>query len=282
MKKLTVKKDNALVNASHNFTTSEQRLILMAVAQGQDCISEMHRISAIEFAKAYGLTNNAAYKGLKEAVLHLFERRFSWTEKTERGNTRHVQARWVSKVAYIDAEGLVELRFSEDVLPLLAELKERFTMYDLENIKDLTSSYAIRLYELLIAWRLTGKTPNFPLQDFREKLGLLPSEYPRMTDFKRRVLDVAIKQINKHTDITASYEQHKRGRSISGFSFTFEMKKSTQVIGLPAKSKRKQITKREAEQMARPGESWSQLLDRIKGEYWITDLESKPDTSDEG
>ena len=60
------------------------------------------------------------------------------------------------------------------------------------------------------------------------------------------------------------------------------MKKSAQVLELPAKPKRKQITKREAEQMARPGESWPQLLDRLKGEYWITDLESKPDTSDEG
>ncbi|NUG65318.1 replication initiation protein, partial [Acinetobacter bereziniae] len=42
---------------------------------------------------------------------------------------------------------------------------------------------------------------------------------------KTSVLELAIKQINEHTDITVKYEQHKKGRSISGFSFTFKQKK---------------------------------------------------------
>ena len=46
-----------------------------------------------------------------------------------------------------------------------------------------------------------------------------------MERFKTSVLELAIKQINEHTDITVKYEQHKRGRSISGFSFTFKQKK---------------------------------------------------------
>ena len=38
-----------------------------------------------------------------------------------------------------------------------------------------------------------------------------------MSDFKMRVLDPSIDQINKHTDITVTYEQHKKGRTITGF-----------------------------------------------------------------
>ena len=45
-----------------------------------------------------------------------------------------------------------------------------------------------------------------------------------MANFKVRVLDIALNQINELTDITASYEQHKVGRTISGFSFTFTAK----------------------------------------------------------
>ncbi len=45
-----------------------------------------------------------------------------------------------------------------------------------------------------------------------------------MNDFKKRVLEPAIKQINKYTDITATYEQHKKGRLISAFSFSFKQK----------------------------------------------------------
>ena len=43
-----------------------------------------------------------------------------------------------------------------------------------------------------------------------------------MNNFKNRVLDVAVVQINKHTDITARYEQHKTGRKITGFSFSYK------------------------------------------------------------
>ena len=45
-----------------------------------------------------------------------------------------------------------------------------------------------------------------------------------MGDFKRFVLDLAVKQINEHTDITVKYEQHKKGRNIVGFTFIFKYK----------------------------------------------------------
>ena len=109
-----------------------------------------------------------------------------------------------------------------------------------------------------------------PLSEFREKLGVEETEYKAMNHFKARVLDVAIKQINEHTDITVKYEQHKRGRSISGFSFTFTQKNTAKT--LPKNPKRTPITKAEAEKLANPGESWYDLVNRLKGEYVITDL----------
>ena len=42
---------------------------------------------------------------------------------------------------------------------------------------------------------------------------------------KKWIIENPIKQINEHTDITASYEQHKKGRTITGFSFKFKQKK---------------------------------------------------------
>ncbi|MGP5135301.1 replication initiation protein RepM, partial [Psychrobacter cibarius] len=81
------------------------------------------------------------------------------------------------------------------------------------------------LYELIIQWRSVGKTSQISLAELREKLGLV-DEYQRIEAFKRRVLDLAITQINKHTDITAEYEQHKQGRVITGFTFKFKVKKN--------------------------------------------------------
>uniref|UniRef100_UPI0036D20B43 hypothetical protein n=1 Tax=Streptomyces mexicanus TaxID=178566 RepID=UPI0036D20B43 len=39
-----------------------------------------------------------------------------------------------------------------------------------------------------------------------------------------------MQQINDHTDIKAEYEQHKRGRSIIGFSFSFKQKSKPKTI----------------------------------------------------
>ena len=107
-------------------------------------------------------------------------------------------------------------------------MEEQFTQYDIEQISGLSSAYAVRMYELLICWRTTGKTPIIELDEFRKRIGVLDTEYTRTDNLKMRVVELALKQINEHTDITATYEQHKKGRTITGFSFKFKQKKKTE------------------------------------------------------
>ncbi|MBP6437456.1 MAG: replication initiation protein, partial [Paludibacteraceae bacterium] len=59
--------------------------------------------------------------------------------------------------------------------------------------------------------------------------GVDPFEYTHISNFKRRVLDFAVAEINQHTDFNVTYEQIKRGRVITGFSFKFKQKKPKQV-----------------------------------------------------
>lgn len=262
-----VKKSNVLATAAYTVTLAEQRLILLAIAQcnGDKEALKQVEIHANQYADKYNVTLSAAYKALHDASLHLFERRFSYQEEGKRGPITRLR-RWVQGVDYGEADGILRLIFSDDVLPALCELQDRFMYYGLDQIANLTSIHAVRLYELLIAWRSTGKTPVIKVADLRRQLGIEINEYGRMTDFKRRVLDFAIKQINIHTDITVNYQQHKKGRSISGFEFKFETKK---VAISDNKSKRKKITKEEAIKMARPGETYDALYKRLSQTYFI-------------
>ena len=82
----------------------------------------------------------------------------------------------------------------------------------------------MRLYELLIQWKTAGKTPVFELSLFRGQMGLNDDEYKIMGNFKLRVLDLAVNEINEKTDLTVSYTQEKRGRTITGFKFTVRTK----------------------------------------------------------
>ena len=177
--------------------------------------------------KQFNVDRHAAYEALKNAANSLFERKFSYKgihEATKK--EKIVKSRWVSRIAYVDSAGILELVFAPDVIPLITELEQSFTSYELKQISSLTSKYAIRLYELLIQWRSVGKTPIFLVDDFRFKLGLGSDEYKIMSNFKKKVLDAALVQINEKTDIVAAYEQHKSGRNITGFSFSFSSKKT--------------------------------------------------------
>ena len=229
MRELVVK-DNALINASYNLDLVEQRLILLAIVEARGSgrginANDPLEVHAESYINQFNVARQTAYQALKDACKDLFARQFSYQEINKRGNVENVLSRWVSEIRYIDDEATVKLIFAPAIVPLITRLEEQFTKYELQQISNLSSAYAVRLYELLIAWRSTGQTPVIELTEFRKKIGVLDDEYTRMGNFKDRVLNLAIAQINEHTDITVKYEQHKKGRNISGFSFSFKQKK---------------------------------------------------------
>ena len=230
MKNELVVKDNVLINASYNLEVTEQRLILLSIiraretSQGISSDSKL-QIHASDYASRFDVTKEAAYDALKNAVNSLFERKFSFKEIHENtGKEIVVKSRWVSRIAYLDELAILEITFAPDVVPLITRLEKHFTSYQLKQVAQLTSKYAIRLYEILIAWKGVGKTPFISLENFRHQLGLEVNEYKKMVNFKSRVLEPAIQQINDLTDINVKYEQHKSGRSISGFTFKLKQK----------------------------------------------------------
>ena len=233
MKKIVVK-GNVLINASYNLDLAEQRLILLAIVEARESGKGINTndplvVHAETYARQFNVHKNTAYTTLKNACNALFLRQFSYEEKNSK-NIEYIKSRWVSEIRYIENEAVVKLIFSPAVVPLITRLEEHFTKYELGQISRLSSAYAIRLYELLIAWRSAGKTPILELVEFREKLGVNKTDYAIISDLKKRVLDISVKQISEHTDITVEYQQHKKGRSIYGFSFSLKQKQTEQIV----------------------------------------------------
>ncbi len=230
MNKLVVK-DNSLINASYNLCLVEQRLILLSIIEARENgkvinANEPLTIYAENYAKQFSVSRQASYLALKDACKHLFERKFSYQE-TRGKEIININSRWVSQIGYLEDKAIVQLIFSPAIVPLITQLEKQFTKYDIEQISNLSSAYAIRLYELLMCWRSTGKTPIINLEEFRQKMGVMDKAYQHMHDLKKNVLEISIHQINKYTDITAKYEQYKQGRTITGFSFTFTQKQKS-------------------------------------------------------
>jgi plasmid replication initiation protein len=229
MKKDLVVKTNRLNQAFQVLSLAEFHIVQLAIVDARDTGTGLTtdmplRIDALRYADVFGTTRQNAYMRMKEAEETLFNRRFSFFDE----DGKLVKSRWISQVKYLDNEGAIEIVFTPAVVQGISRIngvKEFFTQYLLSQTANLKSVYSSRLYELLIQWRSTGKTPIINLEDFRAQLGVEEDQYKLMSDFKKRVLDLAINDINEKTDIKATYQQHKKGRSISGFSFTFKQKK---------------------------------------------------------
>ncbi|MEG2102992.1 MAG: replication initiation protein RepM [Flavobacterium sp.] len=230
-----VVKDNSLINASYTLGLVEQRLILLAIIEARETgkgidAETFLEIHAQHYADRFHVDVKNTYAMLSDAVMTLFNRQVTYMTIDEKRNKPEKRVvRWVSGISYVEGAGVVKLRFAPEIVPLITRLEQNFTSYELMQVANL-NLYATRLYELLVSWRSAGKTPIIEINEFRSKLGLTETEYKAMGDFKKRVLDPAIKQINKHTDITMKVEQHKTGRSITGFSFKFSPKAKIEKI----------------------------------------------------
>ena len=243
-----VVKDTALINASYTLDLAEQRLILLAIIEarnsGQGITHDsLLRIHASNYAKQFGVNDKTAYTVVKDASKGLFDRYVTYHDKNPKnGKDRSFHCRWVDKIGVEPDSGVVYMRFTSDVVPLITRLESHFTSYEIEKVANLSSSYAIRLYELCVAWREQGFTQRYKIDDLRQKLGVEPEKYKAMNNFKARVIDLAIKQINQHTDITVKYEQHKTGRTITAMSFTFKVKKTPEQLATATNKNRDNAT----------------------------------------
>ena len=226
-----VVKTNRLNTVTQNLSLTEVRIMQLAIVDARETGKGLSTdkpltISASRYAEAFGVSRQSAYEAILKAEKSLFDRRFSFLDDDD----KMVKSRWVQRVKYLDDEASIEVILTYDVVKEVTRIdgyEQFFTQYLLEQTAHMNSAYSVRLYELLVQWKTAKKTPVFELQQFREQLGVENNEYQRMYDFKNRVLDVAVKEINEKTDIQTSYEQVKRGRKITGFKFVVKEKFKT-------------------------------------------------------
>lgn len=227
-----VVKDNSLIDASFNLTLVEQRIMLLAIVSARE-LPRLTSESPIEirvkdYMAQYAVSDATAYETIKDAVDILFNRQFSYVDRYK-GNDAISKARWVNKITYVKDVGEIVLHLSSDVIGLISRLESQFTKYMLDQVSGFKSKYSIRLYELVLKWSSIGKTEKYEIEDLRNKLGVLENEYKQYSDFKKRVLEVAVNEINSQTDIKLSIEFFKQSRSVTHFQFKITSKKERNV-----------------------------------------------------
>lgn len=292
-----VYKSNELITAGYKLTVNEMRIILCCITQINRNPSElitderMYGFTARDFAELCGISLMAAYQELKESVKKLYER----SVRIQVDGKRDRHTRWIQTADYLDGSGRVEVRFSKDILPYLANLKGNFTKYRLEAVARLSSSYAVRIYELMVESRYKNRgVALLSLEGIRFALQL-DDAYPMYADLRKRVIEPALEQISTHSDLKIiKFDPKREGRKIVAIEIHYAGKDSfgavpvqeellntvidgvfdrvsdaDKEVAAPAPKRRRsnaKISQEEIRKAARPGETTEQVVARLRAQ----------------
>lgn len=215
-----VVKSNQVIEASYQLSAVEQRIVLAAISRipkNQPITDdELYPVSISEL-KQLGVHEKTAYRDLKEGINRLYERSINLSI-----DDKSIKMRWVQEIQFLDSQSVIGIRFSKPILPFISNLSREFTKYALSDIAGINSGYGIRIYELLVQYRQIGKR-EISVESLRTMLEL-GKKYPLFADFKKRVIDTAIDQINEYSPLKVTYEQKKTGRKVTHIIFSFKEK----------------------------------------------------------
>ena len=215
-----VVKSNQVIEASYQLSAVEQRIVLAAISRipkNQPITDdELYPVSVDEL-KQLGVHEKTAYRDLKEGINRLYERSINLSI-----DDKSIKMRWVQEIQFLDSQSVIGIRFSKPILPFISNLSREFTKYALSDIAGINSGYGIRIYELLVQYRQIGKR-EISVESLRTMLEL-GKKYPLFADFKKRVIDTAIGQINEYSPLKVTYKQKKTGRKVTHIIFSFKEK----------------------------------------------------------
>lgn len=256
-----VVQNNSLINSPRNLNLQEQKLFLFLISKINPLDFDQNlkfRISVREFASAIGTnrTNNS-YRDVRNLVQTL-QQKVITLHRTETNIETITDITLITYAKYWPTLGYADIEINSNLLPFLSELHEQFTRYKLSNITKLSSLYAIRLYELLKIQENLGKRIFF-IDNLRKKLKLTDNSLPSFKDFRRRVLEIAKREINSKTDLTIDYIFHKEGRKIVAVEFNIESKSKSNLLSVSKELQKKQATI--AKELLKYGFSISETLD---------------------
>jgi len=225
---LVVKRNDLIQKSRHQMSLQEQKIVLYMISKikPDDKGFKEQIFSISEFCRVCGLDddNGGNYSYIKNTLKTLRDRSI-WVTLDDGSETTLA---WINSVTISRKSGLVKLTLDDKMKPYLLDLQENFTKYELIYTLAMRSQYGIRLYELLKSYQFK----EYVIFDIDELRSMLFAEkWVRGNDMKRKVLDIAVKEINSLGDITVTYELFKEGRRFTQVRFDIKQKDISARLG---------------------------------------------------
>ena len=122
------------------------------------------------------------------------------------------------------SHGELKYDFHRKLVPLLRR-SEIYARMEVKVLSAFTSKYSLSLYEVLASKiNLRKTTENVDIDSLRQWLGVVPTRHPRWPDFRRFVLEIAVREVNALSPIAVTAEPIKAGRKVVAVRLTWAKK----------------------------------------------------------
>ena len=214
-------KSNSLISAKYTqkYSLHEQKTILylLSLLTEKTIQKNEYELSIKDYAAFLGVDSSHIYKEAETIAKKLTSKTIQIKEE----NGEWKICSWISGMRY--AEGRLYLSVYDGLKPHLLNLTNNFTKLQLISIMQLSSAYALRVYEILSQYIKLG-TRTVKLDVLREMLGIPENELKQFVHFRAKVLDISEREINSKTDIEFDWEPVKASRKIVGIKFNIRRK----------------------------------------------------------
>lgn len=231
---------NPLIRARKEMNLTEMRLFVLGLQDIKPHIKddvihdvEFHEtiINHNELTELFGTDNNGNIANLKKQAEKAYDNKIILSYKDGGFGFRHIY----QKMDYIPNKGLL-IKFDDEIKPYILEIiNQAYTKYKVKAFFSLSSVYAWRLLESLLekqGYLKQGHKEIFlvlTVEEVRFRLNVPDGLYKgKMCNFRSRILDLPIKEINEKTDYFVWYEVQKTGRKVTGFKFWLKLKKTAE------------------------------------------------------
>ncbi|WP_029324686.1 replication initiation protein [Butyrivibrio sp. AE3004] len=218
--------NSMILHSASKLNLNELKLLRFIIMQTKKGDKELYQfeVDIKEMAKALEMSVKTLYRELDTMSTHLMQEVIFIGDKV---NDKWKKFHWVDVCEY--EKGKITIKISDELKPFLVGLRGNFTRYRLSEILSLNSVYAIRIYEILNGYMNENNLPHadvaievsISIEEIR-KVTDTTDKFERYSNFKAKVIDTALKEINQKSNYHISATPYKDGRTIAGFDFLIE------------------------------------------------------------
>ena len=227
---LVVKSNDLIQRTRYDLSLQEQKIVLYVISKIKPTDEELKEyvFTLRELCEMCGIEAiGQNFENMWQSIIALNDKTIEFEDNRYRANPR-----WIEMPIMDKQTREIRIRFHPLLRPYLIALHENFTQYELSSILVMRSRYSVRVYELLKSYAYLNEI-TFGLEELKEKLQT--TGYSDYKNFRVRVLEKAIEEINEHTDIRVDFKPIRTSRVITHLRFIIERKSSAEQVALRAK-----------------------------------------------